>query len=278
MYTNYYSSSRLFHGSIPKVMGTQLDALLFGDDSAGLNELWQRIAAEVARLEKMLNRFDMMSEIGRINTHAAHDPVGMSDELWAVLMDCRRYGELTGGCFDITLGHWQHVTFDEAGRTVALDAGASFDLGGYAKGYAAEKIRLLTEQHAVSRALINFGNSMTLALGTHPHGDCWPVGIDNPYDNRRMDLIRLSNAALSVSGNMPARPAHIVRPATGEYVTARKMVAVVSACPVDAEVLTTALIAADASEAEKWLNRFEIKEYRTYDCQTAEVRSTQTFL
>jgi thiamine biosynthesis lipoprotein len=270
MYTKYYPSSRLFHGSIPKVMGTRLDALLFGDSPAGLNELWQRIASEAMRLEKMLNRFDAMSELGRINTDAALYPVGMNDELWDILMDCKRYCELTGGCFDVTLGRWKHVTFDETRRTVALDGSASFDLGGYAKGYAAEQIRRLTEQHAVSRALVNFGNSMTLALGTHPHGDCWPVGVDNPYSNRRTDNIRLSNAALSISGNMPARPMHIVRPATGEYVTARKMVAVVSPRPVDAEALTTALMAAEAGEAEQWLNRFEITEYRIYDCQTAE--------
>jgi thiamine biosynthesis lipoprotein len=266
MYTNYYPSSRLFHGSIPKVMGTRLDVLLFGDNPTALNELWQSIGTETMRLEKMLNRFDAGSALCQINMNATLYPVGTNDELWAILMDCKRYWELTEGCFDVTLGHWNQVAFDETGHTVFLNGRTSFDLGGYAKGYASEQIRRILKKHAVSRALVNFGDSMTLAVGTHPHGDYWPVGIDNPYNKQRMAHICLRDAALSVSGNMPAHPEHIVRPETGEYVKARKIVSVVATSPVDAEVLTTALMVADAGEAEQWFNRFEIKEYKMYDC------------
>ncbi|MDR2119254.1 MAG: FAD:protein FMN transferase [Tannerella sp.] len=274
MYTHYYSSSGLLHGSITKVMGTRLDALLFGDNPSALHELWQDVAAEVKRLEKMLNRFDPASELAQLNTKARQCPVETSGELWTILTDCKRYCELTEGCFDITLGCRERVTFDESRRTVAIDGQASFDLGGYAKGYAAERIRLLAGRFGVNRALVNFGNSMILALGTHPHGDCWPVGIDNPYHCRRMDDIRLNNASLSVSGNMPARPAHIVRPATGEYITAQKMAVAVSPRPVDAEALTTALMAAGDGEADKWLHRFDVTEYRLYDLRT-EAAHTQ---
>ncbi|MDR2058135.1 MAG: FAD:protein FMN transferase [Dysgonamonadaceae bacterium] len=272
MYTNYYPSSGLFHGSIPKVMGTQLDALFWGGNPAEMDELWQSIVAEVIKLEKILNRFDAASELRQINTNAMLYPVGMNDELWNILMDCKRYYELTEGYFDITLGHWENVEFDETNRTVFFVEKTFFDLGGYAKGYALEKIRLLLKQQAVSRALVNFGNSTTLALGTHPHGNYWPVGIDNPYNNRRMDNIYLCDASLSVSGNTPIRTAHIVRPATKEYVTTRKMAVVVSVYPIEAEALTTALMAAEISEAEKWLNRFDIVEYKMYDCKAAEIQ------
>ncbi|MDR1330475.1 MAG: FAD:protein FMN transferase [Tannerella sp.] len=265
MYTNYYLSSRLFHGSIEKVMGTRLDALLFGDEPASLKALWLDIIAEMLRLEKMLNRFDAGSALSQVNMNAVLYPVGMNDELWAILMDCKRYHVLTEGCFDITLGHWNEVSFDEVNRTVFFTGRASFDLGGYAKGYAAQKISLLLKRDAVTRALVNFGNSMALALGTHPHGNFWPAGIDNPYTNQPVDNLRLRDTALSVSGNAPARPDHIICPATGERVTAHKMVAIVAPHPVDAEVLTTALMADDGS-AENWLGRFDIHEYKMYNC------------
>ena len=211
MYTNYYPASRLFHGSL-YVMGTRLDALLFGDHSVALNDLWQQIGSEVVRLDKMLSRFDNQSALYRINRDAAFYPVGTNNELWVILMDCKRYYNLTQGCFDIALGRWSQIIFDEVNQTVFLDGqGLYLDLGGYAKGYAVERIRLILEQHAANRALINFGDSMTLALGTHPHGNHWPVGIDNPYNGLRIDNIRLCDMALSVSGNMPAHPAHIVR-------------------------------------------------------------------
>ncbi|MDR1406683.1 MAG: FAD:protein FMN transferase [Tannerella sp.] len=265
MYTNFYPSSRLFHGSIPKVMGTRLDALLLGDGREGLEALWDEIAAETFRLEKMLNRFDPESALGRLNAAAAVGTVAVEDELWSILMECGRYRELTEGCFDIALGRWAEVTFDVSARTVRLGRDAFFDLGGYAKGYAAQRIGDILVRHGVTRALVNFGDSMALGIGTHPHGCYWPAGIDNPYTGRRLDEIRLCDAALSVSGNMPGRPAHIVRPATGRCVEGRRIVAVAAPHPVDAEVLTTALMAAGDGVAA-WSGRFEIYECKVYDC------------
>jgi thiamine biosynthesis lipoprotein len=122
------------------------------------------------------------------------------------------------------------------------------------------------EQYTVSCALINFGGSMMLALGAHPYGDYWPIGIDNPYNKQRLDNIHLCDAVLSVSGNMPVRPKHIIRPVTGEYVEEQMMVVVVATHPVDAEVLTTALMVSGVKGATEWLNRFKIREYKIYNC------------
>ncbi|MDR3261391.1 MAG: FAD:protein FMN transferase [Tannerella sp.] len=265
MYTNYYPSSQLFHGSVPYLMGTRLDALLFGEEPAALDALWRKIEAEIRRLERMLNRFDTESELFRLNRDAVLYPVGAPDELWSILQDCRHYFERTEGCFDITRGKFDRVEFDDEHRTVFLKDGANFDAGGYAKGYALRQIRFRLEAEAGHRALINFGDSSILAVGAHPHGEYWPVGIDNPYSRVRMDDFRLCDGSLSVSGNMPSHPAHIVRPETGTYVTERKIIAVVADDPVDAEVLTTALMVAEQEQVERIVNRFKIKEYKIYE-------------
>jgi len=265
MYTNYYPSSQLFHGSVPKAMGTRLDALLFGDDADRLESVWQSLVAEVRRLERMMNRFATDSDLYAVNRDGVIYPVGMKDELWDALMDCRRYNSLTEGRFDAALGRWQQVEFDTKAKTVFLRSDAMLDLGGYAKGYALKRVGELLKQHSIDRALVNFGDSSVLALGTHPHGDCWSVGIDNPYDHRRVGEIRLRDTAMSVSGNMPSHTAHIVRPSTGEMVDERRMAVVVAADAVDAEALTTALMV-DAAEPESWLRNFAIDEYRIYNC------------
>jgi thiamine biosynthesis lipoprotein len=264
MYTNYYPSSQLFHGSVPLLMGTRLDGLLFGETPTVLEALWRRMEAEIRRLERLLNRFDTESALSQVNRDGALYPVGMPEELWLVLQDCRRYFEWTDGCFDITRGYFDRVEFDDKNRTVLLKDRADFDVGGYGKGYALRQIRRLLEAESIPRALINFGDSSVLAVGAHPHGAYWPVGIDNPYTQERMDDIHLCDSSLSVSGNMPSHPAHIVHPGTGACVTGRKAVAVVADDPVNAEVLTTALMVAGEDQVEYIVNRFNVKEYKIY--------------
>jgi thiamine biosynthesis lipoprotein len=245
-------------------MGTRLDALLFGEEPAALERLCCGMEAEIRRVERLLNRFDPESALYQVNRDAVIYPVGMAEELWTVLQDCRRYYEWTEGCFDITRGCFDGAEFDDANRTVFLKGRAGFDFGGYGKGYALRQIRRLLEAEKVTRALINFGDSSILAAGTHPHGDCWPVGIDHPCTGERMGVMRLRDCSLSVSGNRPAQPAHIVDPETGACVTGWKTVAAVAADPVDAEALTTALMVATPDKVEKIVNRFSIIEYKIY--------------
>jgi thiamine biosynthesis lipoprotein len=139
------------------------------------------------------------------------------------------------------------------------------DLGGYGKGYALRQAGRLLEAEAVTRALINFGDSSILAAGTHPHGDCWPVGIADPCTRERRGVMHLRDCSLSVSGNRPAQPAHIVNPETGACVTGRKITAAVAKDPVDAEALTTALMAATPDQVENIVKRFRIIEYKIYE-------------
>jgi thiamine biosynthesis lipoprotein len=248
-------------------MGTRLDAVLFGDNPIALNELWRQIGSEAARLDKMLSRFDTESALYQINRDAPLYPVGTNSELWDILMDCKRYHQLTQGHFDVALGRWSQVALDETNRTVFLDGqGTHLDLGGYAKGYAMMRFRLIMEQHDAGRALINFGDSMTLALVTHPHGNHWPVSINNPYNSRPIDTFQLCDMALSVSGNTPAHPAHIICPDTGALIRDNKLIAVVARHPLDAEALSTALMAAGENNVAAWLHPFDIKEYKIYNC------------
>jgi thiamine biosynthesis lipoprotein len=265
MYTNYYPSSQLFHASVPLLMGTRLDVLLFGEEPAALEALCRGMETEIRRVERLLNRFDPESALYQVNRDAVIYPVRMAEELWTVLQDCRRYFEWTEGCFDITRGSFDQVEFDDANRTVFLHGRAGFDLGGYGKGYALRQVRRLLDAEAVTRALINFGDSSVLAAGTHPHGDCWPVGIDDPCTGERMGVMHLRDCSLSVSGNKPAQPAHIVNPETGAYVTGRKITAAVAEDPVDAEALTTALMVATPDQVENIVNRFKIIEYKIYE-------------
>jgi len=259
-YTNFYPSSGLYHVSLPLLMGTRLDVLMFGDDKQQLEGVWDVTEAELKRLEKMLNRFDDDSEVAKVNSDAQFSSVQLSDELWAIVQDCYRYYEMTDGCFDVTLSDFGKVTMMEESHSISFDKyGLLLDFGGYAKGYALKCVRRYLDKAGVKRALVNFGNSSVLAMGTHPYGDSWPIGIEDPFTGAAMMTINLCDTSMSVSGNTPSHKQHIVSKDTSGLVAGDVMVAVACDDPVDAEVLTTAWIASGKDEMPDWVEKFNLK-------------------
>lgn len=264
--TRYYPASGMFHGAVP-AMNSRLDVLLFGNDETFLDRLFRRIAEVACGLHRMLNRFDPGSPLNRLRRAATGQSAELDDRWWNLLFACDRCCRLSEGLFDITKGAASAWELDEPGRTLRLsDEGVEFDFGACAKGYLLDEIRAVLQKNEITRAFVNFGNSSVLALGTHPLGDCWPVGIAHPYRPAEvLDTVRLCDNALSVSGNMPTHPVHIVDPRTGRFCTGRKLAAVVARDAFEAEVLSTALIPASADEARRISRRFVIEQYKQFN-------------
>ncbi len=266
-YSHYYEKSGMLHGSVPLIMGTRLDALIFGADQVKLNSIWNEVLTETERLHNMLNRFDPESELSLLTHDAVHSPSGMSEELWEILLECRKYHELTSGFFDITLTDLTGVLFDLKERTVFFNGREfSLDLGGYAKGYALKKIRNFLVSRGINQAFFNFGNSSVMTLGNHPSGKPWLVGIDNPFQpGQQLGTVELSGNSLSTSGNLPNRRLHIINPGTREFLKGRKVVSVVAESDTEAEVLSTALLLADHEATEMIVKNFENITVHTFN-------------
>lgn len=249
------------------IMGTRLDVLLIGAEKEESILIWCEIEDEVKRLDKMLNKFDKNSELFNVNKQAEHFPVSVNDELWIILLDCQRRFQLTLGCFDISLKDFNCVFLDEENQTVFFNCGSiQLDLGGYAKGYALERIRNILTAHGITQAFINFGNSSVLALGSHPHGENWTLGINNPYKPDEMvGTIELHNNAMSTSGNMPQHTEHIINPFTGVYSKDRRIISIVAKNAIDAEVLSTAMMIADEKVAQEILSHSNIDNYLPFN-------------
>jgi len=199
-YSNFYPSSGMFHASLPLLMGTRIDVLLFSDNSSLLKDVWEGMEKEMRRLEKKLNRFDPASEVAKVNNNAGLAAVQLSDELWEIMLDCRRYFEWTDGYFDVTCTSFEKIDFMEDSHSILFENyGMTLDFGGYAKGYVLRCMRKRLIEAGISRALINFGNSSVLAMGGHPYGDSWPVSIDDPSDGNALPTVYLCDESLSVS-------------------------------------------------------------------------------
>ena len=205
-YSNYYTSSGLFHGSMSSVMGTQFDILMIGDEPAKLTVIWGKIQEEIKRLDKMLNRFDQESEVSKLNQIACIYPLVVSEELWRILQDCKCFFEWTKGYFDISLQGFEQILLNEDEHSAFfLSDLLKIDFGGYGKGYALSKVEALLKNNGIDKALVNFGNSSILAVGKHPCGDFWPVSLENPYTKSIVANVKLCDSSLSVSGNMPSQ-------------------------------------------------------------------------
>ncbi len=114
---------------------------------------------------------------------------------------------------------------DEASYTAALGPGQAIDLGGIAKGYAADKIVKVLQEHDVPRANINLGGNV-LAWGDRPDGTPWRVGIQDPArvdeQNAFAGVLALTDSFAVTSGGYQRyfeeggkRYHHIIDPATG---------------------------------------------------------------
>lgn len=265
-YCNYYESSALFHGSLLDIMGTRFDVLIVTESQETGEDIWNEIQSELLRLDKLFNCFDAGSEVSMINSGAYTKPITVSPEMWEVLLGCKRYHEQTMSLFDITLKDFKKVLLNENNKSVSfLEKDIHLDFGGYAKGYAIERINDIIKRYSIRNSFINFGNSSIYALGTHPYGDCWSIGIENPYKKGEiLGEVKLKDEGVSTSGNMPSNPKHIVNPLTGDFNEEKKIVSVKSKNAIDAEVLSTSLMIAQNEEIKKIKDKFSASEISIY--------------
>jgi thiamine biosynthesis lipoprotein len=126
-----------------------------------------------------------------------------------------------------TASLWPHITLDPDGRRIRLPRGARLDLGGIAKGWAAD-IALERLCHDCEHALINVGGDLRLRGGPQP-GQAWTTGVFDPRaeasgaSSRYAAVVTMSRGGLATSGSVRrwwlrdgVRRHHLLDPWTGE--------------------------------------------------------------
>lgn len=169
------------------------------------------------RLEEIENKMTInkeTSEIIKVNNAAGVDYVKVSDDTFDVVKEGLHFSQLYSK-FDITIGPlvklW-NISFDNAVnakipsdseikallplvdyRDVLLDEkekkvmlkrkGMMIDLGGIAKGYAADEVVKILKKNGVEHALVNLGGNV-MTLGSKPDGSPWTVAVQHPFSDR----------------------------------------------------------------------------------------------
>lgn len=254
-------------------MGTSASILIYAhDEEAGLAAIeaaFQR-GEEIAAI---CTDYDPDSELMRLSRAPVNEPIPVSPTLAAVLAHARTTAELTDGAFDPTLGPltrlwrksrrdkelpldtelaaareasgWENLEVNLEQRYVVLKKeGMRLDLGGIAKGYAADEMMRILGERGFPIAYIAIAGDVR--LGAPPPGQRgWRVGIKT-LGPELTQIIEVAHGAVSTSGDLyqyvdidGSRYSHIIDPSTGLGLTRRIAATVVAPTAVQSDPLAT---------------------------------------
>ena len=244
-------------------MHTRMEIVLPQLEEPMAQSVVRDVEQRVSELERLMNRFDNASPLAMVNAVAATQAVELDGELFMALELCEVFRRGTGGYFDVAAAEQPRsgaaYLLDGKDHTIRLaSADVKIDLGGFAKGFALEQVSRMLRESGVESGVVNFGNSSIAALGHHPYGEWWPIGVANrKCAGAVAGEFRLCDSALSVSGRAESGEYHILNPHTGLRVAGEELVAVEGRSALVAEVLSTALYAAPHNQRAEIMGQYE---------------------
>lgn len=217
-----------------RIMATRMSIhIAVAPESVGqANAAIARAMAWLETLSDRITRFSEDSELARLNAGAGEwRPV--SGLLFTIVAESIAAARATNGLFDPALlpllealgydrdyddiehretgqradaasvaGRWRDIKLDASRLRILLPPGARLDLGGIAKGWAADAV-LARHLSAYDNTLINAGGDMRARGGAQPN-EPWAIGIGNP---------------LTASDDEPSEPAAVLTLGRGGLAT-----------------------------------------------------------
>ena len=255
----------------------------------GNQELLQQGIEEVTRLENLLSVTKPESDVAKANKNG---DTPLSEETASLLQTAKDLSQETNGLFDVTVypavKAWG-FTRDEnrvpnteeltallplinsnairiRDNTVTLKKGMEIDLGGIAKGYAADTVATNLEQNGCTGGILSFGGNVK-TIGTKPDGSLFQIAVQDP-NNATNTLGTLSvggNTAVVTSGDSQryfekdgVKYHHILDPRTAAPAKSDlSSVTVVCASATRADAFATALYIMGLEEGLSFVNQKE---------------------
>ena len=230
-------------------LGTLNEITVFGPFRG---RVLNRAVRRVLEIDDHMSAFKPGSDLSLLSRNAGIQPAALHRETFRLLQAAQEFSEQSQGAFDVTVRPLVELwgihkkpdfipTAQEIRRASELTGfrslilepghfsaflqkpGQSADLGGIAKGYAADEVRRILTEGGVEAALINLGGNI-VTLGDGPDGGGWSIGVQNPVSVRGESLgtLTLGEAAVVTSGSNErffmrggVRYHHILDPRTG---------------------------------------------------------------
>ncbi len=226
--------------------------------------LFSLCEAEVARLEKLFSVTVEESEIARLNRG---EQTTLSADTLAILKKGLALSEETDQAFCISL-YAASKLWDFGGtprvpasaeleavrplvddtaltlteKTLNLPQAAGLDLGGIAKGYAADTLAAILAEQGVEHYFLSLGGNVQVS-GGNPNGEPWRVGIADPAGGNPVGIVPISDGAVVTSGGYQRN--FTAKGTTYHHILSRETLA-----PADSGLLSATAITADGTTAD----------------------------
>lgn len=259
------------------LMGTRFSLVLYADGKKNADTAAKAAFDYAAEVNRVCSDYDVTSELMQLNAAPANVAFQCSAMLHDVLTRAAAVARQTQGAYDPTLGWhsynwrmarkkgvlpdagtiarakaasgWEKLSLDPArGTATKLAADMRIDLGGIAKGYAADGMLTILNRHHITRACIVAGGDVL--LGDPPPGKVgWEISLRTLDADHSLTPATLteSNCAISTSGDIHQsatiggkRYSHVVDPGTGLGLTRRVSATVTGRTATLTDALATA--------------------------------------
>ncbi|NEU05447.1 FAD:protein FMN transferase [Clostridium senegalense] len=273
------------------IMGTVCTVQIFDSkDSTILDECFNKLTD----LENLVSINKENTELDKVNAMSGKSAVSVSDDTYNIIKGGINYSSLSDGNFDITIGpivklwgigtdsarvpsdaeinekksliNYKDVILDDSNKTIFLkNPNMIIDLGGIAKGYAADVLTDILKKHNVNSAMINLGGNLYI-LGNKEDGNKWRIGIQDPNEsNSTVGNLLVNDKSIVTSGvyerffeENGKKYHHILNPKTGyPYENDLLGVTIISDKSVDGDALSTTTFALGCDEGLKFINSLE---------------------
>lgn len=271
------------------MLGTIISLKYYGENGE------KAIEESLDKLKDIENKMSLnidSSEICKLNKNAGKTYTKVSKDTYEVINEALEYGELSKGAFDISIlpvsslwnigtdnprvpeseeiknalkyVNYKNIVLNKKDNSVFLKEGnMAIDLGGIAKGYAADQLKSIVEKYKIKRAFINLGGNLYV-YGEKEKGEPWNIGIQDPLGDKGKSFatLRVKNKSVVTSGNYERyfikngkRYHHIFDPKTG-YPAERGIISstIISDKSMDGDALSTATYVLGVDEAMKLIN------------------------
>jgi thiamine biosynthesis lipoprotein len=253
-----------------RAMGSRMLVLLDSPANAAEESL-RCVPAWFEEWEQVLSRFRPGNELDRLN-HSDGRPMAVSQTLWEVFQASRTAEQFTGGLVSPTVldalvwAGYEHsfeslpavqtgpsfampglpdpagvIVWDVPTRSLIRPYSVHLDLGGIAKGWAADQaVRCLSRHGPV---LVDAGGDIAIS-GPLSDGQAWPIGVNDPFNTGpHFETLKLARCGVATSGKDYHRwlkdgtwQHHIIDPRSG--------------LPADTDILAATVVAPSVMEAE----------------------------
>ena len=262
-------------------LGAEARMLVLHSDPAAARTALGAVVAEIWRLEDEFSLFRPWSALSRLNRDGRLERPSL--DMRRLLAEALRFGDLTGGAFDVTIQpfwllHARHADDPPPAALAAaralvdyrgVDVGAAgvrlarpgmaVTLNGIAQGYITDRVAEMLRDAGMPDTLVDVGELR--GSGSGPGGLPWRVGLDHPAAPGAGLGVGLEDAAVATSAGRggpftaDARRHHIIDPRTGGCPPADRAASVVARSATLADALATAMTVLPPGEAAALLRR-----------------------